>query len=77
MQQVPQISFSATSPLLSNKDAYPFFLRTVPPDTIQAKVLWNWILIFDVPLAICFFTEEAGQLLPKCCMEAPQLGVAL
>ena len=36
VQQIPQISFSATSPLLSNKDAYPYFLRTVPPDTVQA-----------------------------------------
>ncbi|CAE7316306.1 grlE [Symbiodinium sp. CCMP2456] len=66
VQQIPQISFSATSPLLSNKDAYPYFLRTVPPDTVQAIVLWNWILEFDVPLAICLYTEEAyGQSLFK------------
>ncbi|CAE7840360.1 Grm5 [Symbiodinium microadriaticum] len=43
VQQIPQISFSATSPLLSNKDAYPYFLRTVPPDTVQAIVLWQFL----------------------------------
>ncbi|CAE7289869.1 Grm5 [Symbiodinium sp. CCMP2456] len=62
VQQVPQISFSATSPALSNKDAYPFFLRTAPPDGIQARAFWSWIVHFDVALMSCVHTVEGyGQ----------------
>ena len=62
VQQVPQLSFSATSFALSNKDAYPFFLRTAPPDNIQSRALWRWILQFEVVLATCLYTTEGyGQ----------------
>ena len=74
VKKLPQVSFSATSPLLSNKDAYPYFMRTAPPDTFQAIVIWNWILAFDVPLAICLYTEEAyGQSLFKALTEQAQV----
>ena len=59
VQQVPQVSFSATSFALSNKDSYPFFLRTAPPDNIQARALWRWILQFEIPLATCVYTTES------------------
>eukprot|EP00434_Breviolum_minutum_P032628 symbB.v1.2.028858.t1/scaffold3096.1/size63706/2 len=60
--QIPQVSCCATSPALSNKDSYPFFLRTVPPDGIQALALWNWIRHFEVPIAACLYSAEAyGQ----------------
>ncbi|CAE7720467.1 GRM1 [Symbiodinium necroappetens] len=62
VQQVPQNSFSATSPALLNKDAYPFFLRTAPLDSIQARAFWNWILHVDVTLMSCVYTVEGyGQ----------------
>ena len=62
VQQVPQVSFSATSFALSNKDAYPYFLRTAPPDNIQALAIWRWILQFQVVLATCLYTTESyGQ----------------
>ena len=62
VQKVPQISFAATSPALSNKDAYPFFLRTAPPDSSQARAFWSWILHFDVALISCIYTVEGyGQ----------------
>ncbi|KAL4228424.1 hypothetical protein ACF0H5_011471 [Mactra antiquata] len=34
-----QISYSATNPLLSNKDTYPYFMRITTPDNVQAKAL--------------------------------------
>ena len=62
VRQIPQVSCCATSPALSNKDSYPFFLRTVPPDTIQARALWHWIRHFEVPIAACLYSAEGyGQ----------------
>ena len=39
MFQIPQISYAATSPALSNADRFPYFLRTVPSDLQQAYAL--------------------------------------
>jgi hypothetical protein len=36
---VTQISYSSTSPQLSNKDLYPTFVRTAPSDAFQGRVL--------------------------------------
>eukprot|EP00439_Symbiodinium_sp_Y106_P069793 s542_g12.t1 len=59
VSSVPQISYASTSPVLSNKDTYPFFLRTVPPDNLLAIALWSWILVFNVPLVTVIYTMEA------------------
>ena len=46
--EIPQVSYTSSSPLLSNNIMYPYFLRTVSPDTIQAEVMidifknFNW-----------------------------------
>ena len=62
VQKVPQISFGSTSPALSNKAAYPFFLRTAAPDTIQAFALWEWIVQADIPMVTCLYSMEGfGQ----------------
>lgn len=62
VRKIPQISCCATNPALSNKDSYPYFLRTVPPDSLQARALWHWILQFEVPLAACLYSAEGyGQ----------------
>ena len=56
--KVPQIAFGATSFLLSNKASYPYFLRTVPPDSIQGLALWGWITYFNVPQVVVLFSQE-------------------
>ncbi|CAE7030005.1 GRM6 [Symbiodinium natans] len=62
VRQVPQISFGSTNPSLSNKAVYPYFMRVVPPDTVQGLALWSWIVHFNVASAICFYsTEPFGQ----------------
>eukprot|EP00439_Symbiodinium_sp_Y106_P025073 s1659_g3.t1 len=58
VQQVPQVAYGATSPALSNKDTYPYFMRTVPPDSIQGQAFWKWIVQFQVPLAVCIYAVE-------------------
>jgi len=39
--KVPQISYSSTSPSLSDKTEHPYFLRVVPPDSVQGVALAN------------------------------------
>ncbi|XP_031566715.1 metabotropic glutamate receptor 3-like [Actinia tenebrosa] len=52
--KMPQISYASTSPDLSNKYKYDYFVRTVPPDTLQARamvdiiVALNWTSVFTV-----------------------------
>ena len=43
---MPQISFASTSPLLNNRDLYPYFYRTVPPDSHQAQAMIDLIVFF-------------------------------
>jgi ABC-type branched-subunit amino acid transport system substrate-binding protein len=40
-EQVPQISYSSTNADLTNKTDYPYFLRVVPPDSVQGVALAN------------------------------------
>ncbi|XP_071495497.1 metabotropic glutamate receptor 3-like [Diadema antillarum] len=50
---IPQVSYSASSRILSDKQQYPYFLRTVPSDENQARVMadlaevmrWNYVAI--------------------------------
>ena len=52
-QNIPQISYSCTSPTLSDKDKYPLFSRTVGPLTSRGPALigfmrhskWNKVVI--------------------------------
>lgn len=44
--EIPQISYSSTSTILSNKDIYSYFLRTVAPDSFQARAMMDIIRHF-------------------------------
>lgn len=52
--KMPQISYASTSPDLSNKYKYDYFVRTVAPDTLQARSMvdiilaLNWTSVFTV-----------------------------
>lgn len=52
--EIPQISFKSTSVLLSDRDIYSYFLRTVPPDSFQAAAMvdicmkFNWTYVLTI-----------------------------
>ncbi|XP_038058587.1 metabotropic glutamate receptor 4-like [Patiria miniata] len=43
LYDTPMITFGATSDELSDKDRFPYFLRTVPPDRLQAEAIVDLI----------------------------------
>ena len=44
--KMPQVSFTSSSPLLSDRDLYTYFYRTVPPDSKQPQAMIDLILNF-------------------------------
>lgn len=64
--QKPQVAWGATSPALSNKANYGYFLRTMPPDSIQGQAMWKWINTTGVPkVAIMYQEDSYGEGLKK------------
>ena len=43
---MPVISYSATSTRFDDKTIYPLFMRTIPPDNLQAKMILDIVLHF-------------------------------
>ena len=56
--KTPHCAYAASSPQLSNKQLYPYFLRTMPPDVVQGKAMWAWIVAFRVSLMLCIYGLE-------------------
>ena len=44
--QMPQVSYASSSSILSNRDRYGFFYRTIPPDNLQARAMIDILLRF-------------------------------
>ncbi|XP_025106909.1 metabotropic glutamate receptor-like isoform X3 [Pomacea canaliculata] len=70
--KLPQISYASTSASLSDKNRYDYFVRTVPPDILQAKALvdivqaFNWTYVSTIhsegeygKSGIDYFKQEA------------------
>ena len=51
---IPQVSYGSTTPVLSDKDLYGYFLRTVPSNSYQGKAMvdvvryFNWSYVMTV-----------------------------
>ncbi|PFX29218.1 Metabotropic glutamate receptor 8 [Stylophora pistillata] len=54
---IPQVSYGSTTPVLSNKDLYGYFLRTVPSNSYQGKAMvdvvrhfgWSYVMTVYSP----------------------------
>lgn len=57
--KVPQISYGATSPALSSKVQYPYFLRTIASDTLQASVMVRLMIELDIPAVTVVYQQDA------------------
>jgi len=55
---VPQVAFGATNTHLSDKVVYPWFLRTIPPDSIQGAAMWAWMNYFVIPSVTFFYRKR-------------------
>ena len=60
--QMPQVSYASSSPVLSNRDRYSYFYRTIPPDNIQAKVMVDIMLWFNwTHISTVYSNDAYGQ----------------
>ena len=72
--KIPQISFASTAVTLSDKDVFDYFLRTVPPDSLQAQSIadiveyFNWTYVIAINTASVYgqdgidaFISELGK----------------
>ena len=55
--KIPQISYASTSATLSDKDRYRYFLRTVPPDNIQAQAIISILDALNVSYFSLLYSE--------------------
>ncbi|XP_045164243.2 uncharacterized protein LOC123528539 [Mercenaria mercenaria] len=59
---LPMISYSASSPDLDNKNRYPYFLRTVPSDTLQVQGMIAVVLELGVShVGLVYIDDAYGQ----------------
>lgn len=60
--EMPQVCYASSSPILSNRDRYTYFYRTIPPDSIQAKVMVDLMLWFNWTHISTVYSDDAyGQ----------------
>ncbi|XP_077977690.1 metabotropic glutamate receptor 3-like [Glandiceps talaboti] len=59
---IPEISYLATDDDLSNKNKYPFFLRTVPPSRYQAQAMIDILVRFNWTFVSAIHSDDSyGQ----------------
>ena len=56
--QVPQISFASTANILSDKTIFDYFLRTIPPDSLQARAMADIVEYFNWAYVIAMHTGD-------------------
>lgn len=56
--QIPQISHSSTATVLSNRQRFDYFFRTIPPDSFQARAMADLIVHFNWTYIIGIYTDD-------------------
>jgi len=56
---IPQISYASTAGVLSDKTRYEYFLRTVPPDSLQAQAMANLVYHHNWTYVSLINTDDA------------------
>ena len=56
--RTPQVSYASSSAILSNRDRYEYFYRTIPPDNLQAKAMIDVILRFNWTLVSTIYSRN-------------------
>ena len=62
---IPQISYAATADVLSDKSTFDYFLRTIPPDSLQARAIvdiidhFNWTYVITIHTGDIYGREGA------------------
>ena len=59
LHQIPQISYISTADLLGDKSRFDYFFRTIPPDSLQAKVIADMIVLFNWTYVFLLYSEDA------------------
>lgn len=60
--KVPHISYGATSPLLSDKNRFKYFVRTVPSDAVRARALVDLLLLNGTKyVSVVYSDDEFGR----------------
>ena len=54
-----QVSFFSTSTVLSSRDRYPFFLRTIPSDVHQAQAMVELVRMFGWTYVSVVYEESS------------------
>ncbi|XP_072043481.1 metabotropic glutamate receptor 3-like [Amphiura filiformis] len=57
--EVPTIAYSASSDELSDINRFPYFVRTVPPDSLQARVIIDLLLRYDWKYIALYFSMDS------------------
>lgn len=55
--QIPQIGYSATTPELANTALYPYYLRVVPSDQFQNKLIIQLLKTFNWTYVSVVYTD--------------------
>ena len=60
--QMPQVSYSSSSPVLNNRERYSYFYRTTTPDNIVAKAIVDLMLWFNwTHISTVYSNDAYGQ----------------
>ncbi|XP_060068565.1 metabotropic glutamate receptor 6-like [Ylistrum balloti] len=57
--KIPQVSFFSTSPVLSVRDRYPYFMRTIPSDVNQAQAMVELVKMFKWTYVSVVYEESS------------------